>query len=116
MAKYTRNSGKHWTPAEERQLRKMATENTPTRVIGLKLGRPRGRRAGKGLGEEYLAEANESVSLQPPPVVASLEASTTTSCHRDGIRIRRWRTAWRTARAGAMRSSVSWSEKHQAGQ
>ena len=39
MAKYTRNTGKAWTPAATRQLRQLAGENTPTRVIGLKLGR-----------------------------------------------------------------------------
>ena len=40
MAKYTANKGKHWTPAEVKQMRELARENTPTRVIGLKLGRP----------------------------------------------------------------------------
>ncbi len=39
MPKYTRNSGKEWTSADHRELRKLAGENTPTRVIGLKLGR-----------------------------------------------------------------------------
>lgn len=39
MAKSTRNSGKPWTPAQVKQLRKLAQGNTPTRVIGLKLGR-----------------------------------------------------------------------------
>jgi hypothetical protein len=39
MAKYNRNSGKDWKPSEVSQLRKLADENTPTRVIGLKLGR-----------------------------------------------------------------------------
>lgn len=38
--KYIRNEGKQWTPNEVKQLREMAKENTPTRVIGLKLGRP----------------------------------------------------------------------------
>ncbi len=37
---YLRNSGKHWTPAEEKQLKSLSKDNTPTRVIGLKLGRP----------------------------------------------------------------------------
>ncbi len=40
MAKYERNAGKHWTPPEVKQLRQLASQNTPTRVIGLKLGRP----------------------------------------------------------------------------
>ena len=39
MAKYNRNSGKDWKPSEVSQLRTLADENTPTRVIGLKLGR-----------------------------------------------------------------------------
>jgi hypothetical protein len=39
MAKSTRNTGKTWTPQDVRQLRDLARENTPTRVIGLKLGR-----------------------------------------------------------------------------
>ena len=39
MAKYNRNSGKSWTKGEINQLNKLAKENTPTRVIGLKLGR-----------------------------------------------------------------------------
>lgn len=39
MAKYNRNTGKEWTRTEVKELRKLAAENTPTRVIGLKLGR-----------------------------------------------------------------------------
>lgn len=39
MPKSTRNSGRSWTPAQVRQLRSLARGNTPTRVIGLKLGR-----------------------------------------------------------------------------
>jgi len=39
MSKSTRNSGKTWTPSEVKQLAQLATQNTPTRVIGLKLGR-----------------------------------------------------------------------------
>ncbi len=42
MAQYERNSGKRWTVKEEKQLRSLAKDNTPTRVIGLKLGRPVG--------------------------------------------------------------------------
>jgi hypothetical protein len=40
MPKYTRNAGKQWTPGEVTKLRSFAEENTPTRVIGLLLGRP----------------------------------------------------------------------------
>lgn len=39
MSKSTRNSGKQWSQNDVRQLRELAAENTPTRVIGLKLGR-----------------------------------------------------------------------------
>lgn len=35
----TRNTGNAWTPADDARLRELADENTPTRVIGLKLGR-----------------------------------------------------------------------------
>lgn len=37
--KSTRNSGTRWTSGEVRELRTLADQNTPTRVIGLKLGR-----------------------------------------------------------------------------
>jgi hypothetical protein len=39
MAKTAVNQGKPWTPAAQRDLRQLAIGNTPTRVIGLKLGR-----------------------------------------------------------------------------
>ena len=39
MSKSTRNTGKQWTPSEVKQLSQLACQNTPTRVIGLKLGR-----------------------------------------------------------------------------
>ncbi|OIO31408.1 MAG: hypothetical protein COS94_06160 [Candidatus Hydrogenedentes bacterium CG07_land_8_20_14_0_80_42_17] len=39
MANYNRNSGKNWAPSDETQLVRYARQNTPTRVIGLKLGR-----------------------------------------------------------------------------
>ncbi len=39
MAKSTRNSGRKWTSGASSSLRKLARGNTPTRVIGLKLGR-----------------------------------------------------------------------------
>jgi hypothetical protein len=40
--KYIRNAGKIWTPIEEKKLKDLAKKNTPTRVIGLILGRPVG--------------------------------------------------------------------------
>lgn len=39
MPKYTRNSGKAWTGVEIKSMAGLAKQNTPTRVIGLKLGR-----------------------------------------------------------------------------
>ena len=39
MAKSTRRSGKRWSRGEQRKLKELARGNTPTRVIGLKLGR-----------------------------------------------------------------------------
>jgi hypothetical protein len=42
MSKSTRNSGKSWSPSDQSALRDLARQNTPTRVIGLKLGRTEG--------------------------------------------------------------------------
>jgi hypothetical protein len=39
MAKRPPNAGTPWTPKQEQQLRQLAQENTPTRVMGLKTGR-----------------------------------------------------------------------------
>ncbi len=39
MARKPSNHGKEWTRADVKQLRQLARENTPTRVIGLKTGR-----------------------------------------------------------------------------
>ena len=39
MTKSNRNSGKLWTSKDVKEVKKLAQENTPTRVIGLKLGR-----------------------------------------------------------------------------
>lgn len=39
MAKKPGNHGKDWTPADLKQLKQLAKENTPTRVMGLKLQR-----------------------------------------------------------------------------
>lgn len=39
MPKYTRNTGKPWKPSDISKLQDLASHNTPTRVIGLKLGR-----------------------------------------------------------------------------
>ena len=39
MPKSNRNSGKPWSRKEVADLKDLARRNTPTRVIGLKLGR-----------------------------------------------------------------------------
>lgn len=53
MSKTPKNHGKSWTPAQDRQLRDLAKGNTPTRVMGLKMGRTedsiRSRAADKGV-------------------------------------------------------------------
>jgi hypothetical protein len=42
MAKSTRNTGTAWSKGDVSDLRNLAKQNTPTRVIGLKLGRTEG--------------------------------------------------------------------------
>ena len=39
MAKTPSNQGKNWTSGDVSQLMQLARQNTPTRVIGLKIGR-----------------------------------------------------------------------------
>lgn len=57
MTKYNRNTGKAWSDSQENQLEKLAAKNTPTRVIGLILGRT---------GGAVRTEANKlGVSLKP---------------------------------------------------
>lgn len=61
MSKSTRNSGQPWTPAEVKQLKQLARDNTPTRVIGLKLGRTESAIYGKASAEDIsLAPTNQS--------------------------------------------------------
>lgn len=57
MAKYERNSGKRWSDGEVSRLREMVKQNTPTRVIGLKLGRP--------VEGVYAKASEKGVSLKP---------------------------------------------------
>lgn len=57
MAKSTRNTGKPWTAQDVKQLKQLAKDNTPTRVIGLKLGRTAAAVYGKA--------SSEGVSLSP---------------------------------------------------
>lgn len=57
MSKSTRNSGKNWSKDDVKQLKELAKENTPTRVIGLKLGRTEGAVQTKA--------SQENISLKP---------------------------------------------------
>lgn len=57
MAKTDRNAGKPWTADDVRQLQQLAKENTPTRVMGLKLGRPPSAVSSKA--------SRERISLKP---------------------------------------------------
>lgn len=39
MKTWPNNKEKHWSQEQVKQLKELAKENTPTRIIGLKLGR-----------------------------------------------------------------------------
>jgi hypothetical protein len=58
MSKSTRNTGKPWTSQDVFQLRGLATNNTPTRVIGIKLGRTE--------AAIYAKASEKGISLNPP--------------------------------------------------
>lgn len=57
MAKSKRNTGKAWSGSDVRDLKTLARENTPTRVIGLKLGRTENAVRSKA--------SQEGISLRP---------------------------------------------------
>lgn len=57
MAKSPKNHRKAWTKSDVKQLKELAKGNTPTRVIGLKLGRSE--------DAVYAKASSENVSLQP---------------------------------------------------
>jgi hypothetical protein len=56
--KYIRNTGKPWTPKDEKALKEFAKEDTPTPVIGLKLGRTP--------AAIYKRASDSGISLMPP--------------------------------------------------
>ncbi len=59
--KYKRNAGESWTDADIRKLGTLARDNTPTRVIGLKLGRTEASVRSKARSEIIsLSPANRS--------------------------------------------------------
>lgn len=57
MAKDPSNAGKKWTPSQVKQLKTLAKGNTPTRVIGLKMGR--------SPDSIYSKASEKNVSLKP---------------------------------------------------
>ena len=57
MSKSTRNTGKPWTATEVKSMQGLAKANTPTRVIGLKLGRTEGAISNKA--------SEQGISLKP---------------------------------------------------
>lgn len=57
MSKSNRNSGKPWTGNDVRKLRELAHGNTPTRVIGFKMGRTP--------GAIYQQASQRGISLDP---------------------------------------------------
>lgn len=57
MAKKPQNSGKAWTAADVKQLKALAAQDTPTRVIGLKMGRTP--------DAVYAKASEEGISLKP---------------------------------------------------
>lgn len=52
-----KNNGKPWSSQEVKQLKDLANHNTPTRVIGLKMGRTESSIQSKA--------GSESISLKP---------------------------------------------------
>lgn len=57
MASQPKNHGKPWTAKDVQQLKGLAQGNTPTRVIGIKVGRT--------LAAVQQKASNESISLKP---------------------------------------------------
>ena len=54
MGKKPTNHGKEWSDKDVSQLKKLADQNTPTRVIGLKLGRTEDLSEGRPLTKACL--------------------------------------------------------------
>ncbi len=57
MSKSTRNSGNPWTSQDVKQLKDLAKNNTPTGIIGLKMGRTEAAVSNKA--------SQEGISLKP---------------------------------------------------
>ncbi len=57
MTKRPANHGKDWSPQDVQRLRELAKQNTPTRVIGVKIGRTEDAVQSKA--------SDEGISLKP---------------------------------------------------
>ncbi|KJZ03096.1 hypothetical protein TW86_22850 [Halomonas sp. S2151] len=57
MANWPDNEGKVWSEADKKTLKELAAQNTPTRIIGLKLGRTE--------SSVYNKAAELGISLKP---------------------------------------------------
>jgi hypothetical protein len=57
MAKKPANHGKEWTKQDVNELKKLVKQNTPTRVIGIKLKRTE--------DAVYSEASKENISLKP---------------------------------------------------
>ena len=57
MARAPKNHGTDWTASDVKQLKQLARENTPTRIIGHKMGRTPGAVQQKA--------STEGISLRP---------------------------------------------------
>jgi hypothetical protein len=57
MAKSPKKHGKEWTASDVSELRQLAKQNTPTRVIALKIGR--------STEAVYQKASAEGISLRP---------------------------------------------------
>ncbi|RJX34361.1 MAG: hypothetical protein C4525_07265 [Desulfarculus sp.] len=57
MVKTPRNQGGGWTPVQVQQLQNLADQNTPTRIIALKMARTP--------AAIYSKAAHEGISLKP---------------------------------------------------
>lgn len=65
MPKKPENHGKPWTDKQVQQLEKLVHQNTPTRVIGFKLGRTEDAIRSKASEEDISAKADKPITLQP---------------------------------------------------
>ena len=68
--KSTRNAGRMWSEHDVRELRALAKQNTPTRVMGLKLGRTETERAIAGRPPGPQPQADQPVAEDAQALMA----------------------------------------------